>query len=1699
MDNATIWNIINTYFHDNPKALVRHHIDSYNDFYKNGIFQIFREKNPIVLYSKLDPETNEFLSQCKLYMGGKDGTKIYFGKPVIHDESNVHYMYPNEARLRNMNYSMTIHYDIDVEFIDFLKPGEIPTVIGAELVKQTKDGNVTIENYPEESKETKKLSESIKTDIIEEEEEIKQGKKQAEQTGGVGTPKKTRVKKKEKDNLKFEMTTKAAAKLRDLSEISMEGNTQTRIHTLEKIFLGKFPVMLQSDFCILNGLPKHTRHTLGECRNDLGGYFIIDGKEKTVVAQEKFADNMLYIKKVDDDKYLYSAEMRCVSENASKPVRTFSVKMCAPTNKYTNKQIVVKIPNVRSPVPLFIVFRALGIISDKEIISYCLLDMEKYESLIDHFIPCVHDASTIMNQQNALEYIALLTKGKGITHALEILTDYFLPHVGETNYIAKAYALGDIVFRLLSVYTGSELPTDRDNFKYKRVELVGSLLYDLFREYWSIQLRAVHLEFEKRLYYNQDLYENNLFGLITQNYRDVFKERELEKGFKKAFKGNWGAYAHTKRIGVVQDLNRLSFNSALNHLRKTNLPLDSSVKLVGPRVLHNSQWGYIDPIDTPDGGSIGLHKHLSLSTYITRGVSREPMIEWLREKWGMKLIEEHTPSSLSRVTKVMINGYMVGAVEQPIECIKTFRLYRRNALIPIYASATFDIRLKTIFVYTDAGRLCRPIFYKDEETGQMSFQSKKVLKRLQENDFSWLELITGFNKKREGVVFEPSEMKIYNMFELYEGVESETNPAKLERFLKDKAVLDYIDNSESEHTLIAMDTDSLEQSDKQQYTHCEIHNSLIFGMMCNMIIFPENNPATRNSFSCGQSKQACSMYHTNFQVRMDKTAVLLNYGQTPLVKSRYLSHITQEENPYGENIIVAIACYTGYNVEDAVLINEGSIKRGLFRTSYISCYESHEEHSTTADFINEKKFMNIYDNTQIVGTKFGTDYSKLDKHGLIKEGTLVNDETALIGLVEVTTPIPGTALNTTPSYIDNSKFPKKGQLGIVDKAFITDDEDGKRIAKIRILEQRMPAIGDKLASRAGQKGTVGLVVPERDMPFTKDGVRPDIIVNPHAIPSRMTIGQLVECITGKACAMMGGFGDCTAFNNKGSKIGVYGELLVKNGFHSNGNEILYNGMTGEQMESEIFMGPTYYMRLKHMVKDKINYRSTGPRTALTKQPVSGRANDGGLRIGEMERDTVISHGMNEFLKESMMERADKSYLAVCNQSGVVSIYNPSKNLFMSPIMDGPVQYNGSLENDNMRIKHVTKFGRSFSIVSIPYSFKLLVQELQAMNIQLRIVTEDNIEQINSMSYSDNIKTLTQNELMQPNGLIRAIFDKIHKKQDHLKTPDAQDFTPEPVIEFNKEDRVYFVDDPKPNREWMIKAIMNDENIGIITKDMENVESIPDSKILSKTDDKISIAVSRDEIKHVNLVESPDYAPVSPDYAPVSPDYAPGYDPNSPPYNPESPYNPNSPPYNPNSPLYNPNSPPYNPESPPYAPDDDTQTGGGENKYKQGDRVCKRNCKDNHPKRPWEVTHVGPKFITIKAIDDTGLSDNDSVNVVSGYDIIPESQLHIFKPELFRPKQINDIPITNEVQQKQQQPTVIIAPKFFNGDGSDNSTSEVPTNVTEPTNTTLGENITDNTPSIVVKDNIQSAPPALPAVEGTNELDFSNLVIKKVDR
>ena len=1302
-------------------------------------------------------------------------------------------MFPNDARLRNMTYGITIHYDVDVDFI----------------------------YYVEDEKKTHQM-------------------------------------------------------------------------TINKVYLGRFPIMLQSDLCILNGMNKEVRFNAGECRNDYGGYFIIDGKEKVVIPQEKFADNMLYIRAYnDDDTYSYSAEIRSVSEDSSKPIRTSSVKMVAPSTTLSNNQIVVSIPNVKEPVPLFILMRALGIISDKEIIKTCLLDLEKNEDMIDLFIPSVHDANKIFTQKNALQFIAELTKRATVSGVIEILSDYFLPHIGELNYLEKAYFVGYMVYRLLKVYTKEAKPTDRDNFRFKRVELSGKLIYDLFREYYLIQKKDITRKIDEEYYYHKgsynddntlsrkdkqalkkntktkenvdsNKYKDNFIGLIESNVKSFFKDRLVEQGFRKAFKGNWGSQAHTKRLGAVQDLNRLSWYTFISHLRKINLPLDSSAKVVGPRLLNSSQWGYIDPIDTPDGGNIGLHKHLSISTYITSGSSGAPIINWIRSNTPLILISECSSEELVNSSKVFVNGSWIGVTDIPFDLIKLLKLYRRNGVLPVYTSISFDIEHNEVNIYTDSGRLTRPIYYIDD--GKISFERRDVIESLEKGSISWENIISGFIKKSDER-FNTKNNKIYELSNLYPSI-GDSAEEIFQKLKKYSALVDYIDTAEEEAALIAIKTDDLKSN--KYYTHMEIDPSLILGVMTNLAIYPEYLPVTRSSFSCGQSKQAVSVYHSNYQMRIDKMGVVLNYGQIPLIKSRYLDYINKEEQPYGVNAIVAIMAYTGYNVEDAMLINEGSILRGMFRTTYFSMYEAKEESSKVTG-MNNSKFANVEKNN-VIGKKKGYDYSFLDDYGLIRENTELNDKMIIIGKIN-------SNLANKDTWIDDSVKPKKGQLGYVDKSFITLGEEGFNVAKVRLREERIPAIGDKMASRAGQKGTIGLIIPEADMPFLEDGTRPDIIINPHALPSRMTIGQIVESMFGIACVSYGGFGDCTAFQVKGSNYNTYGPMLTKAGFNHTGNHLVYNGMTGDQIQADIFMGPTYYMRLKHMVKDKINYRARGPNQQLTRQPVQGRANDGGLRVGEMERDGICAHGLAYFLNESFLVRGDEYYMAVCNKTGAIAIYNDAKNLFMSPYSDGPINFHTNPDG-TMNIKNLTKFGRSFSLLRIPYSFKLLIQELQVMNIQMRIITDENVDQLLSMSYSNNINKLLHKEedrnMEKMDALIKEYVRQMAETQKIQAKPLISDETPEIPTPLGEED--------------------------IKRSQQESPQYAPD--------------YAQQESPQFALQESPPYAPdgspeftlqESPPYAPdKSPEYA---QQESPPYAPDK------------SPEY------AQQESPPYAPDfkqDNTQ-------------------------------------------------------------------------------------------------------------------------------------------------------------------------------
>ena len=1447
--------VVDKYFEDNPNAFVQHHVDSYNKFFTgDGIKRIFRENNPIRIRKNHNDEAkkpkasdDDFDLKCDVWLGGKDGSKIYFGKPIIYDDARAHYMYPNEARLRNMTYAITIHYDVEVEY--FIK-----------------------------------------------------------------------------------------------AEDGAHSNEPLQTYTIEKVFLGRFPIMVMSDLCVLNGLTRDMRFELGECKNDRGGYFIIDGKEKCIVSQETFADNTMYVRDKVNDTYSHSAEIRSVSEDPSKPVRTLHVRIMAPSSTLQNNQIVVNIPNVRKPVPLFIVMRALGIESDKEIIEMCLLDMEANKDIIDLFIPSIHDAGKIFNQENALRYIGTLTKGKTMAHGLEIISDYFLPHIGVMNYRNKAYFLGHMVKRLLMVFTNVSRPTDRDSFRFKRVELPGALIYDLFNEYYTMQKKDITQKIDKKFHYSKLSFDNENFTTLVSesNYRDYFSEKIVEAGFKRAFKGNWGGAAHTKRLGVIQDLNRLTYNSAISHLRKINLDMDASAKVVAPRHLNSSQWGIIDPLDTPDGGNVGLHKHMAIATSVTSGTSAVYIIDWLKSESNginMKGLESLLPLDVGRKTKVFVNGRWLGVVDNPNETMSILKNHRRSNLIPPHTSISWFISENAIELYTDSGRLCRPIFYIDE-AGKASYDREGMIERIEgKNQFTWKQLVGGFAEKKRTRSNDYECLSVQDMY----------NTSNVDDLKQTQSVIEYLDTSEAETSLISMRHNTI--ADKP-YTHLEIHPALALGVMGNQVVFPENNPLSRNLFACGQMRQAVSLYHSNFPTRIDKMGVVLHNGQVPLVKSRLLKKINNEEHPYGENVVVAIMCYTGYNVEDSILFNEGSVKRGLFRTTYYNSYEDREDSSKVGDTQVDTKFASI-ENENVIGLKTGFDYGKLDTNGLVQENTLVDDNTILIGkmLTNITDP---------DASIDASVSPKKGQRGFVDKTFLTDGEEGFRTAKIRVRDERVPSIGDKFCSRCGQKGTVGLIIPEESMPFAEDGTRPDIIINPHAIPSRMTIGQLVETQMGKACSILGGYGDCTAFMNKGPKHEFYGGILTEAGYHSSGCQMMYNGETGEPIEANIFVGPTYYMRLKHMVKDKINYRARGPRTALTRQTVQGRANDGGLRVGEMERDGIISHGASKFLQESMLVRGDEYFMAVCDVTGMVAVYNENHNLMLSPFADGPIKYTGELD-EGMSVHKITKYGRSFSIVRVPYAFKLMIQELQTMNVQMRIVTDNNIDQITSMAFSDNVVKLLGKDAT-PEAVANAAREKMEQttsdENDAAAEEDSEKIQEQIVAKMAQLTEEAKYDGVKINPTtigwsvnnayedeivWNSLVLENEEDVGVGTESWFNNEHdgldpqsppkgwdtsvafyqdgtlIPSnliSELLRKNPVPGNWNIAIDFLKKSKVNEPQNVTPI---YKEVS---SPPYNPASPPYNPASPpYNPASPPYNPASPPYIPDSdsPPYNPASPPNNP------------------------------------------------------------------------------------------------------------------------------------------------------------------------------------
>ena len=1309
------FSIIESYFEgQHLERLVRHQIESYDNFINTQLPRTIEMFNPVKIHSEHDYIAEHDMHALEV-MIRFENFKLY--PPQIHENNGAtKMMLPQEARLRNFTYASTMTVDIRIEYI-IRSPDEEPKTIH-----------------------------------------------------------------------KF----------------------------LPKINIGKMPIMVKSSVCVLHqNRHIHPIHT-GECHMDCGGYFIIKGSEKTVLGQERAAENRVYcFDGKNTTKWSYYAEIKSVPDFKCISPKQIEMMIASKNNGFGHG-IFITIPRIKQPVELVVLFRALGIMTDKAICEYIVLDVDQPDNqdLLRFLQASIIDANKYMTQEDAMRHITSMAaytpmhtdketgakKKREFTQ--EVLDNDLFPHC--TTPQQKLYLVGYMAKKLIQTSLGLLPLDDRDSYVNKRIELTGTLLNNLFRNYFNKLVKEMQKQIVKEINTGSWRSTEDFDNIINMtNIYKIMKSTTIENGINRALAtGDFSVkQSSSTRVGVAQVLNRLTYVASLSHLRRINTPMEKSGEMIEPRKLHGTTFGFlcltgdteilmsdkitikqiknmrdgdrvntvnpktlldepseihsffckmpdklfeittisgrkikatanhpflvykngtniwlevgdlitgdnmyirsneglyktdildsvieIEPelvydfttrsdnhsfvastfithncaAETPEGQSIGIVKNISYLTHITIPTSSVSLRQYV-QPFITKVEDIASCAELYSKVKVFVNGAWVGVTDTPIELYEDMKDKKFKGIINIYTSIVFDYRLAEVRICNDGGRLTRPVL---KVRNNKAMINNDIIDRLVKKELCWNDLLISCRL--------------------------------------DESVIEYIDPEEQNYAMIAMKVkDSYVGSgtlSEYNYTHCEIHPSTIFGVLSSCIPFPEHNQAPRNTYQTAMAKQAMGVYATNFDQRMDKTAYVLNYPSRPLVETRVMNMLHLNQIPSGCQIHVAIMTHTGYNQEDSVLINKAAIDRGLFLATI-----HHTEKDEDKNIIRDEIIRCKPDKTKTKGIKFGN-YDKLNAQGFIPENSLVENRDVIIAKI-----IPIKENRNDPTkpikFEDQSKTFRTTEETYIDKNYTGRNGDGYNFAKVRVRILRKPVMGDKVSSRSGQKGTVGNIIPECDMPFTKEGLRPDIILNPHAIPSRMTIAQLKETLLGKVLLELGMFGDATSFGNLDIK--TIASELQRLGYESYGNEIMYNGLTGEQLEMTTFFGPVFYQRLKHMVNDKQHSRSIGPMVNLTRQPAEGRSRDGGFRIGEMERDVMIAHGASRFCRERLYDVSDKYSIHVCKKCGMTASYNDGKKK-----TDFMIHLCNTCGNK-------TDFAR----VEIPYAFKLMSQELQTINVATRILTE----------------------------------------------------------------------------------------------------------------------------------------------------------------------------------------------------------------------------------------------------------------------------------------------------------------------------------------------------------------------------------------
>ena len=1074
--------------------------------------------------------------------------------------------------------------------------------------------------------------------------------------------------------------------------------------------VGSLPIMTRSARCnlhpnhlvkdgVLN--PSHSEedrkiaHDLwrkrGEDPLDPGGYFIINGTERVLISMEDLAPNRVTIE--INKRYAKKTEVAKIfsqKEGVRKPLTV---------EKRRDGMLMVKISTAgTTPIPVVLLMRALGIEKDQDVFQAIAGPTQTFKYIVANINEVKdNDEYDVENVEESHQWVekkfaAGQQKEYREARVQQLLDREVLPHLGDApeDRKKKAIFIGRIVRQVLEMALDDKPPNDKDHYANKRVRLAGDLFEDLFRVSMNQLARDLKYQLERHHNRKRDL-------KITSCLRpDVLTSKILHA----LATGNWVG----GRSGVSQLLDRTTYLAALSHLRRVTSPLVRSQPHFEARDLHPTQWGRLCPNETPEGQNCGLVKNAAQMIDISEQVDEKEIKARLDE------MDVFQPEDWTDGDRIHVNGDIYGIHKRGKNLVKQFKNARRRGSIRPEVCIRHDIVNKDIFINTDKGRILRPLLILHDGAPRLTSDDLKALDSgemlfrdlLNRGVVEWVDA-----EEEEDLLVAPrpfilpatapdSCKKIAGRPLTYENVEWINMGEEGVDYAKLKAKVKMPNGAEVEETFkVPLEYDS-------NNTHVEIDPQLIMGVCASLIPYPEHNSTPRVTGGTAMVKQSLGLPSANYRLRPDTRLHVLHYPQRSIVGTDAMEATQFLQRPGGQNYVVAVMSLHGYNMQDAVIMNRASVERALGRSTFIRTYNA-ERRRYPGGQVEEIEIPGT-GLEEVKGLKPVEAYAHLEDDGLPTPEVELESGEVLVGKTSPPRFLEETgagAFLQAQERRESSMLVRNGEKGWVDNVYVTESLDSGRLCRITLRSHKVPEVGDKFASRHGQKGVIGRLVDPEDLPFTRDGVVPDLIINPHAIPSRMTVAHVLEMIGGKVGSLEGRYINGTAF--RGEKEESLREGLVRHGYNHTGRETMYNGETGEEYPADIFLGVIYYQKLHHMVSGKIHARSRGRVQILTRQPTEGRARQGGLRFGEMERDCLIAHGVSMVIKDRLLDQSDGEKLLVCSESGHIAWYDWRKRTYVSPVL-GP--------------------GAEVHEVQTSYAFKLLLDEMKSLGVAMRLELED---------------------------------------------------------------------------------------------------------------------------------------------------------------------------------------------------------------------------------------------------------------------------------------------------------------------------------------------------------------------------------------